>query len=299
MPIGYHGTMKRASPQVTPALKLVSGRNDLVVRYECLACGQLSDDDCSVCSRCGSVSSFAPQQSETEPEQPEAKRKRAKPAVNISKRKFVPISTGRAAWDEALGGGLVRPSTVLVHGPKGTGKTTAMLGIATRIARRLQGYALYGTAEMSDELLRHYAERSDIDLKRLLISDAGDAENLLSDIEEFEPVVVVWDSVQAFTWEGSTGETELRNVMRAAIRSAASYEHISLIISQVTKDNDFLGPSELGHGVDVILTLTKKKNVLYVECPDKNRFAPTPRIGEETIAGGPQTAPRVPPFEKD
>jgi DNA repair protein RadA/Sms len=203
--------------------------------------------------------------------------------LNVSRRKFVPISTGKPAWDEALGGGLVRPSTVLVHGPKGTGKTTAMLTIATKVARKLGGYALYGTAEMSDELLRHYAERSNIDLKRLLISDAGDAENLLSDIEEFEPVVVVWDSVQAFTWEGSTGETELRNVMRAAIRSAASYEHISLIISQVTKDNNFLGPSELGHGVDVVLTLNRKKNVLYVECPDKNRFATTPRLGEEII----------------
>lgn len=275
--------MKRAHPQVTPALKLVTSRNDKDVKYECLACGLVSEDDASVCPECGSVQSFAPQQAEVEKEERETKRKRAKPAEKVLRRQYVPISTGKPAWDEALGGGLVRPSTVLVHGPKGTGKTTAMLGIATRVARKLQGYALYGTGEMSDELLRHYADRTNIDLKRLLISDAGDAENMLSDIEEFEPVVVVWDSVQAFTWEGSTGETELRNVMRAAIRSAASYDHISLIVSQVTKDNDFLGPSELGHGVDVVVNLRKKKNVLYVECPDKNRFAPTPRCGEEAI----------------
>jgi DNA repair protein RadA/Sms len=264
-----------------PTLKLVTPRNHIPIRYVCMMCGHAEEDDTQVCSGCGSVTSFAPEEKERQLAQPEVKRRRAKPAPSISKRAYVPISTDQPAWDEALGGGLVRPSTVLVHGPKGTGKTTAMLDIATKMARKLGGLALYGTAEMSDELLRHYAERSNIDIKRLLISDAGDAENLLSDVEEFQPVVVVWDSVQAFSWEGSTGETELRNVIRAAIRSSASYETITLLVSQVTKDNDFLGPSELGHGVDVVVTLRRKKNILYVECPDKNRFAPTPRIGEE------------------
>jgi len=246
-----------------------------------MVCGHAESEDSTVCPVCSSLQSFAPEEIQRNSEEPQVKRKRARPAGSISKRPFSPISTGRPAWDEALGGGLVRPSTVLVHGPKGTGKTTAMLSIATGIARKLGGYALYGTAEMSDELLRHYAERASIDIKRLLISDAGDAENLLSDVEEFEPVVVVWDSVQAYTWEGSTGETELRNVMRAAIRSSASYETITLLVSQETKDHQFLGPSELGHNVDVVVTLKRKKNILYVECPDKNRFATTPRMGEE------------------
>jgi DNA repair protein RadA/Sms len=248
-----------------------------------MVCERVSEEDCSLCSGCGSLQSYAPSYRENEAEERVAKRRRAQKATEVPKYQFKPHPTGRPAWDEALGGGLVRPSTVLVHGPKGTGKTTAMLHIATSFARKFQGYALYGTAEMSSELLRHYAERIGVDLKRLLIQDAGDAENMLSDIEEFEPAVVVWDSVQAFSWEGSTGETELRNVLRAGIRASASYEHTALFISQVTKDNDFLGPSELGHGVDVVITLTKKKNVLYVECPEKNRFAPTPRCGEETI----------------
>jgi DNA repair protein RadA/Sms len=249
-----------------------------------MVCQHVSEDDETLCSQCGSLQSYATSSEDIETEQPTTKRKRATRAVDVPKFQFKPHPTGRPAWDEALGGGLVRPSTVLVHGPKGTGKTTAMLHIATAFARKFQGYALYGTAEMSSELLRHYAERIGVDLKRLLIQDGGDAENMLSDIEEFQPVVVVWDSVQAFSWEGSTGETELRNTLRAGIRASADYEHTALFISQVTKDNDFLGPSELGHGVDVVLTLQRKKNVLYVECPEKNRFAQTPRCGEETIS---------------
>jgi DNA repair protein RadA/Sms len=275
--------MNRKPLQMPLALKLVKPRKDVTIKYACMVCGRVEEDDLTLCEGCGSMSSFASEETSSELEESAPKRKRARPAPSISRRKFLPISTGRPAWDEALGGGLVKPSTVLVHGPKGTGKTTTMLGLATTLARKLNGYALYGTAEMSDELLRHYAERSNVDIKRLLISDAGDTENLLTDIEEFQPVVVVWDSVQAFSWEGSTGETELRNTIRAAIRSTASYETITLLVSQVTKDNDFLGPSELGHGVDVVIELERKKDVLLVKCPEKNRFAPTPRIGEEDI----------------
>jgi predicted ATP-dependent serine protease len=251
-----------------------------------MVCSHVQGDDFSVCPNCGNVQSSAPEEDEENPEQRRAKRRKAKPASDVPKRTHVKIPTGRAAWDEALGGGLVRPSTVLVHGPKGTGKTTAMLQIATKVARSLGGYALYGTAEMSAELLRHYAERLGLDLKRLLISDAGDAENLLEDIEEFEPVVVVWDSVQAFTWEGDVGETELRSVLRAAIRSSASYNTVSLLVSQVTKENEFVGPSEIGHNVDVIVSLRKKPGVLYVECGQKNRFAETPLCGSEKLPGG-------------
>lgn len=292
--------MKRDFQQVKPHLHIVTPRKDTTIQYRCIACQHVSDEDISLCPECGSMQCFEPLEQSNELLETAPKRKKARPATQVSKRQFHPISTGLPAWDEALGGGIVKPSTILVHGPKGTGKTTAMLKMATNLARKLNGYALYGTAEMSDELLRHYAERAKIDIRRLLISDAGDAENLLSDIEEFLPVVVVWDSVQAFTWEGSTGENELRNVIRAAIRSSHSYETATMLVSQVTKDNDFLGPSELGHGVDVVLTLRKKKNVLYVECPDKNRFAQTPRVGEEKLsAGGPETAPRVPPKKSE
>lgn len=272
-------------------LTLVKSGNDVTIRYRCMSCGYASDDTCTVCPGCGNVQTFAPEESESEPKQPEIRRRRARLASEVPKKSYIHIPTGRQAWDEALGGGFVRPSTVLVHGPKGTGKTTAMLDLATRIARKLGGLALYGTAEMSSELLRHYAERSGVELRRLVISDAGETENLLADIEEFEPVITVWDSVQAFTWEGSSGETELRQTMRAAIRAAQSYEHISLMVSQVTKELDFLGPSEVGHNVDVIVELRKKKQTLFIECGEKNRFAETPRVGTEEIPTPPDLKP--------
>ena len=264
---------------MSPPLKLVSSR----IRYVCLSCGHVEDEASTVCPGCGNVHTLTPEENPNDSKQDEIKRKRAKPAASVPKKAYTPIPTGRLAWDEALGGGFVRPSSVLIHGSKGTGKTTTMLDLATRMARKLGGLALYGTAEMSDELLRHYAERSGLDIRKLLISDAGDAENLLADIEEFEPVIVVWDSLQAFTWEGRTGETELLQVIRSAIRAASSFQHIGLLVSQVTKNLDFLGPSELGHNVDVIIEVSRKKDTLTIECPEKNRFAPTPTVGTEEI----------------
>jgi DNA repair protein RadA/Sms len=274
--------MKKDFVQERNLLHLVSPGNYKEEAYACLACGHKTDERSPICSQCGAIESLAPEENQSKTEQLE-KRRRAKVATDIPARKYVPTPTGKPAWDVALGGGLVRPSTVLVHGPKGTGKTSALLTIATTFALRLDGVALYGTSEMSDELLRHYAERLGALTPRLLISDAGDAENILTDIEEFRPVVVVWDSIQAFTWEGQTGEYEMRSVLREGIRASHRYDLTSLFVSQVTKDNDFVGPSELGHNVDVIVELERKKDVLYVQCPSKNRFAQTPLVGEEVI----------------
>lgn len=273
--------MAKHGKQGNQGLSLVSSRDYITVTYACMVCTEKTEDNLTLCPGCGSVNSMAPVETEDEAEKSGAKRRRAKPASSFAKLKHTPIPTGRAAWDEALGGGLVRPSTVLVHGPKGTGKTTAMLSIATSVARRLDGRALYGTSEMSGEVLRYYADRMGLDTRRLLISDAGDAENMLDDIDDFDPVICIWDSVQAFTWEGSVGETELRCVIRAAINATKTSELVTLLVSQVTKDNDFLGPSELGHGVDVVVTLARKTEGLLISCDEKNRFAPTPRSAIE------------------
>jgi DNA repair protein RadA/Sms len=273
--------MGKSGKQGSPGLTLVSSRNYVEITYACMACGEKAEDNSSLCPGCGAVNSMAPEEIKDDVEKDDRKRRRAKPASSFSKLKVTPIPTGRAAWNEVLGGGLVKPSSILIHGPKGTGKTTAMLEIATKVARKLGGEALYGSAEMSGELLRHYAERAGLDMRRLLISDAGDAENMLQDIEDFEPVICVWDSVQAFTWEGALGETELRNVIRAGIGATSEFDVITMFVSQVTKDNDFLGPSELGHGVDVVVTLARKPDGLLISCDEKNRFAPTPRTALE------------------
>ncbi len=215
---------------------------------------------------------------------PNSGRKRAKLASHIPTKKPIFIPTGKASWDEVLGGGAVRPSTIMVHGPKGTGKTTSILSISLKLAERLGGYVLWGSAEMPEMLVRQYADRvgaTSKDLSRLLISDDGSTESLLEDIEEFQPKIIVWDSIQRFTWRGELGETELQNVVHAAIRSTNAEKTITFLLSQVTKDNDFVGTSGVGHDVDVLIGLRRDGDLLRMSCDEKNRFAETPRGASE------------------
>src|ERR1700751_3334694 len=131
--------MPTGKKQANRVLKLVTPENHIPIRYSCMVCGYASEENSTLCPGCGSLQSYAPDAVGNETEQRVAKRRRAQKAIEVPKFQFRPHPTGRPAWDEALGGGLVRPSTVLVHGPKGTGKTTAMLHIATSFARKFQG----------------------------------------------------------------------------------------------------------------------------------------------------------------
>lgn len=197
------------------------------------------------------------------------------------------ISTGRAAWDMALGGGLTRPSSVLLYGPPGVGKSTSSLTIACHVAKLTNRVALYGSAEMPATQLRKLAGEIGLtksDLRRLYIQDSPEMEDLLADVEELEPAFVVIDSIQRFRWEGSLGERELRSVVTGAIEAGHAIGAITVLISQVTKDDDFVGENGIAHDVDVELALRKAgPGLVGVDCNEKNRFAPTPLGGIEAL----------------
>ena len=274
--------------QVTPQLSIVTPRKDSRrITYACVSCGREDEEKHGKCPSCGVGDSYV-SLDDVSPEEysPEVEpRKRARNAAKVDGRLPEPVSTGRKAWDAALGGGLVRPSSVLVYGPRGVGKSTSMLRIALHAARELRGEVLYGSSEMPAEHLRMVLDRLGLtDLKRLWISDSGEAEDMLADAEDIGPAVVVWDSIQRFRWEGAIGEVELRSVVHAAISLGVGLGAVSLLVSQVTKDETFIGPNGIGHDVDVLVSLRGVgPNLVAVECNEKNRFAPTPLSATEEL----------------
>ena len=211
-------------------------------------------------------------------------RRRAKKALLISSEPLQFVSTGRSAWDIVLGGGFVRPSSVLVPGPKGVGKTTTLLSIADTIGTRLKRPVLYGSAEMPGEMIRQVCDRLKLTMKYLYINDSGNAEDMHEDIAEIRPVIIVWDSIQRFRVNGELGTIVLRDVVCGAIESGKRVKAASLLVSHVTKDDDFMGENGIGHDVDVVLTLRKlDQNLIAVECREKNRFAITPLTATEAL----------------
>jgi DNA repair protein RadA/Sms len=185
-----------------------------------------------------------------------------------------------------LGGGLVKPSSLLLYGPSGVGKSTRALGIAMHAASLLRGKVLYGSAEMPAEHVRLYAERIGVparELERLWVQDSNDALDLLTNIEQIRPAIVVWDSIQRMTWHGELGDVELRQVVHHAIESSQHHGHVAILLSQVSKDQSFLGPSGVGHDVDVVVRLSRDDRDLVIETPNKNRFAPAPASARESF----------------
>ena len=255
--------------------------------FECYSCHETTRLRASVCPSCGRFDTL---QRQDEPEERTPGRV-AKCATQLSLRRPKFYSSGSAAWDSCLGGGFVKPSSVLVYGPRGVGKSTRALQIAVHLATLAKGTVLYGSAEMPAEHVRLYAERLGLtkaDLSRLWVQDSNDALDLLANIEQERPTVVVWDSIQRFTWEGDLGDVELRQVVHHAIDAGKHYKMISILLSQVSKEDIFLGPNGIGHDVDVMVRLTREDRNLIVETPDKNRFAPTPMRASESFLAQPE-----------
>lgn len=275
--------------------------------YQCIACRTPADafsEFCDACHREDTICEIEPAEDESsEAYDARKKRGRARKLASVSPKLPPKISTGRSAWDIVLGGGLTRPSSVLVKGPKGVGKSTSALRIADHVCRLHRGPALYGASEMPKEHVRRLGDRLGLAMTDLYINDSAHLEDMIEDIEELKPVLIVWDSIQRFFVRGELGEIPLRETVTGAIRAGNHVRAASILLSQVTKDEQFVGRSTIGHDVDVILELNRtepRKSLrgrprkdgepsrqamgdITISCLEKNRFGATPISAVESL----------------
>lgn len=253
--------------------------------FSCLACGSQFNARFSVCESCTSLETCVRAEDAHAPISSVHKvptRRKAKPASQIKLSNPKKLTTGRQAWDSALDGGLVRPSSVLLFGQAGVGKSTRSLAIALHFAEKYR--VLYGSAEMSEELFSQMLNRvcdavkpSDKALANLHVNESDDVEQLLEDVTDLKPIFVVVDSIQRYRYEGQIGELALRNVVLNVLNSGKEHRHITFLISQVTKEENFIGSNSIRHDVDVEINLVNSSKGVTVQVLDKNRFGRTPR----------------------
>ena len=186
-----------------------------------------------------------------------------------------------AEVNRVLGGGLVPGSLVLLGGEPGIGKSTLSLQIAlTNHSLR----TLYVSGEESAEQIGMRAERIGIGNEECYVYSETLLENILAQMAQYSPDVVVIDSIQTIyteTIDSSAGSvSQIRECAASLLKYAKTTGTSIFIIGHITKDGTIAGPKILEHIVDVVLQFEGDGNNIYrILRGIKNRFGATFEIG--------------------
>ncbi|MBQ8366705.1 MAG: DNA repair protein RadA [Alistipes sp.] len=191
------------------------------------------------------------------------------------------IATGNGELDRVLGGGIVPGSLILLGGEPGIGKSTLSL----QLALTANGLAtLYVSGEESAEQIKMRATRIGIRNEECTVFTETLLENIVAQIEEQRPDIVIIDSIQTISTdlvESSPGSvTQVRECAATLLKVAKSTGIAIFIIGHITKDGSIAGPKILEHIVDVVLQFEGDGNHTYrILRGIKNRFGATFEIG--------------------
>ncbi len=256
--------------------------------YFCRNCGFEAPKWLGKCPSCGEWNTFAEEVVARESGgQIAAQLAGGTPAVrpqrvrDIRESDYRRIDLGNAEVNRVLGGGLVPGSLVLLGGEPGIGKSTLSLQIALA-ANGLK--TLYVSGEESAEQIRMRAARIGIGNDECLIYPETLLENIVAQIGELRPDLVVIDSIQTIYTDlidSSAGSvSQIRECAATLLKYAKSSGTSIFIIGHITKDGTIAGPKILEHIVDVVLQFEGDSNYTYRLLRGiKNRFGATYEIG--------------------
>ncbi|MEA3407835.1 MAG: DNA repair protein RadA [Chloroflexota bacterium] len=198
---------------------------------------------------------------------------------NTRDRIFVPIEE----LNRVLGGGIVPGSVVLLAGDPGIGKSTLLLQLATTMSERA-GKALYVSGEESLQQIKLRANRLSLDSSQLYVLAETNLEQIMGQIEEMDPALVIVDSIQSIYTEGreaSAGSIgQVRDCATSLLRLAKVRNIPTFIVGHVTKTGSIAGPMALEHIVDTVLYLEGERFHTYRLLRSvKNRFGSTNEVG--------------------
>ena len=200
---------------------------------------------------------------------------------DIEEHTTVRVDVGIKEVNRVLGGGMVPGSLILLGGEPGIGKSTLSLQLAlTDNGLR----TLYVSGEESAEQIKMRATRLGIRNQECTVFTETLLENIVAQIEEIRPDVVIIDSIQTISTdlvESSAGSvTQIRECAATLLKVAKSLGIAVFIIGHITKEGSIAGPKILEHIVDVVLQFEGDGNHTYrILRGIKNRFGATYEIG--------------------
>lgn len=182
----------------------------------------------------------------------------AVPITDIEDFEIERITSGIESLDEFLGGGFVPGQTCIFAGSPGMGKSTFLNQISFNFAVD-DKKVLYVSAEESSGQAKIRATRLGTLHKNIYITETTTVENIIEEIDEINPDLIVIDSLQKMRVEGSNkfGTT---NVMKESIDKLQAKNKkdgsVMIFVGHATKDKSIAGVLTLQHDVDANFFLT-------------------------------------------
>ncbi|MDQ3482650.1 MAG: AAA family ATPase, partial [Pseudomonadota bacterium] len=172
-----------------------------------------------------------------------------------------------AEFDQAIGGGIVPGSAMLVGGDPGIGKSTLLLQICARLAESGRN-VVYVSGEESAEQVRLRALRLGLGSAPVQLAAATSVRDILTTLGTGQvPDLLVIDSIQTMhsdLIEGAPGTvSQVRASAHELVRFAKERGTAVVLVGHVTKDGTIAGPRVLEHMVDTVLSFEGERSHQY------------------------------------
>jgi DNA repair protein RadA/Sms len=254
--------------------------------YVCQQCGVTSPKWSGRCTSCGEWNSIVEEievSGKNKTLQSLTSRILDKPLKlsEIDTGKMNRFSTSNQELDRVLGGGLVPGAIVLLGGEPGIGKSTLALQVALSIGNKL---VLYISGEESLEQIKLRSTRLSGKNESCLFLSETSLENILVQIDQVKPDVLVIDSIQTVSTEmieSSAGSvSQIRECTAGIMKKAKTLSIPVILIGHINKEGSIAGPKVLEHVVDTVLQFEGDRNFMYrILRASKNRFGSTSEMG--------------------
>lgn len=255
-------------------------------RYVCSECGHTESKWMGRCPECNSWNTF-----EEEIVSTPNKTKIAAPSTSLDNivRKLseirsdeaIRLSTGFDELDRVLGGGVMLPSSVLIGGEPGIGKSTLMLEMLSFLSTAND--VLYVSGEESPSQVKLRGERLGLNLSNISIFCDTRLEVLEETLEKLSPKIIIVDSLQTLYTSSVASMQGSPNQIRTCcliLSNIAKRLGCSIFfVGHVTKDGSIAGPKIVEHMVDTVLYFESAENGIRLLRAAKNRFGSVDEIG--------------------
>ena len=253
--------------------------------FKCIKCETVFPTWQGQCSNCLEWNSIE-EVTEIVTKKKTQKQSAANDPINLTSLKITHedvLPTKLKEFDNVLGGGLVKGSTILLGGEPGIGKSTISLQIANQVALNSQK-VLYVTGEESLSQLYFRAQRLEVETDNLFVISENNIIAIVNTIKKFKPDLVIIDSIQVVYHpdvDSVAGTvTQVRHCAGVLVDHLKKLNIIGIIIGHVTKEGNIAGPKVLEHLVDVILYFEGERSSYHRLLRSfKNRYFNTHEIG--------------------